>query len=141
MTVSRKTVTAGIKLAVFTAVSLVVTGTLVAIMGRFGSGETAEYSAIFKNASLLQKGDDVRVAGVVMGKVQDVEIYESDAAKVDLLASPRTCRSPTRPAVEIRYLNLVGDRYVTVDEGKPGGAERSRRAPRSRSSGPRRRST
>ena len=120
MTVNRKTVSAGIKLAIFTAVSLVVTGTLVAIMGRFGTGETVEYSAIFKSASLVEEGDDVRVAGVVMGKVQEVEIYETDAAKVTFSIAkdlPVTDRS----IVEIRYLNLVGDRYVTVEEGEPGG--------------------
>jgi phospholipid/cholesterol/gamma-HCH transport system substrate-binding protein len=120
MTVSRKTLTSGVRLAVFTAVSLVVTATLVAIMGRFGSGETAEYSAIFKSASLVQKGDDVRVAGVVMGKVQDVEIYESDAAKVTFSLEKELPITDTS-RVEIRYLNLVGDRYVTVVEGRPGG--------------------
>ncbi len=120
MTVSKKTISSGAKLIVFTAVSLLVTGTLVAIMGRFGSGETVEYSAIFKSASLVQKGDDVRVAGVVMGKVQDVEIYKSDAAKVTFSLEKAVPITDTS-SVEIRYLNLVGDRYVTVVEGKPGG--------------------
>jgi phospholipid/cholesterol/gamma-HCH transport system substrate-binding protein len=120
VTVSKKTVSAGVKLAIFTVVSLIVTGTLVAIMGRFGSGETVEYSAIFKSASLVEEGDDVRVAGVVMGKVEGVEIYKTDAAKVTFSIAkdlPMTDRSE----VEIRYLNLVGDRYVTVEQGKPGG--------------------
>jgi phospholipid/cholesterol/gamma-HCH transport system substrate-binding protein len=120
MTASRKTVTAGIRLAVFTVVSLIVTGTLIAIMGKFGSGETVEYSAIFKSASLVEKGDDVRVAGVVMGKVQEVEIYEADAAKVTFSIAKDLPVTDTS-LVEIRFLNLVGDRYVTVEEGDGGG--------------------
>jgi phospholipid/cholesterol/gamma-HCH transport system substrate-binding protein len=120
MTVSRKTINSGVRLAIFTAVSLLVTGVLVAIMGRFGSGETAEYSAIFKSASLLQKGDDVRVAGVLMGKVQDVEIYRDDEAKVTFSVAKDLPLTDTS-RVEIRYLNLVGERYVTVVEGRPGG--------------------
>jgi phospholipid/cholesterol/gamma-HCH transport system substrate-binding protein len=118
--VSKKTLSAGIKLAIFTAVSLVVTGTLVAIMGRFGSGETVEYSAIFKSASLLEKGDDVRVGGVVLGKVQEVEIHDTTAAKVTFsMAKDMPITDTSR--VEIRYLNLVGDRYVSVVKGRSEG--------------------
>ena len=47
---------------------MIITGTLVAIMGQFGSGPTNEYTAIFRNASMVQQGDDVRVAGVVLGR-------------------------------------------------------------------------
>jgi phospholipid/cholesterol/gamma-HCH transport system substrate-binding protein len=120
MNVSRKTVASGVKLTIFTAVSLLVTGTLVAIMGNFGFGETVKYSAIFKSASLVEKGDDVRVAGVVLGQVEEVEIHETDAAKVTFsIAKDLPITDTSR--VEIRYLNLVGDRYVTVVEGRPGG--------------------
>jgi phospholipid/cholesterol/gamma-HCH transport system substrate-binding protein len=108
-----------VKLAIFTAVSLVVTGTLVAIMGKFGTGETNEYKAIFANASMVQKGDDVRVAGVVMGKVTGVEIHERNRAQVTFTVKSELPLS-TASRVEIRYLNLVGDRYVTVLEGEPG---------------------
>ncbi len=120
MNVSRKTVSSGLKLLVFSAVSLVVTATLVAIMGRFGSGETVEYSAIFTSASLLEEGDDVRVAGVVVGKVQEVELYEDDAAKITFSIAADLPMTDTS-VVEIRYLNLVGDRYVTVVEGESKG--------------------
>ena len=78
MRVSRSVAAAGSKLAIFTVVSLVVTGTLVVIMGKLGTGATQEYSAIFTNASLVQKGDDVRVAGVIVGKVRGVEIVQTD---------------------------------------------------------------
>ena len=120
MNVSKKTVSSGIKLVIFSAVSLLVTGVLVAIMGRFGTGETVEYAAIFTTASLLEEGDDVRVAGVVMGKVEEVEIYDSEQAKVTFSVAKDLPVTDTT-TIEIRYLNLVGDRYVTVVEGKPGG--------------------
>ena len=44
MTRQAKTMSAAVKLTVFTVVSLVVTGTLVAIMGRFGGGDTQDYN-------------------------------------------------------------------------------------------------
>ena len=119
---SRATVVAGVKLAIFSTVALIVTGTLVAIMGRFGTGETEEYTAIFANASLLQAGDDVRVAGVVLGKVDEVEVFDGNRAKVKFtVAKDLPLTEASR--VEIRYLNLVGDRYVTVLQGEPGAPE------------------
>lgn len=122
MKASRATVSAAVKLGVFTVVSLVVTGTLVAIMGKLGSGDTHEYTAVFTDASMLQKGDEVRVAGVVMGKVRDVELHGASQAKVTFTVQ-KDLPLTTASQVEIRYLNLVGDRYVTVLQGKPGAPE------------------
>jgi len=116
---NRKVLGAVVRLSIFTAVSLVVTGTLVAIMGKFGTGDTTEYTAIFANASMVQKGDDVRVAGVVMGKVTSVEIKDRSRAEVKFTMKAELPLT-TASRVEIRYLNLVGDRYVTVLEGEPG---------------------
>ena len=121
MTMSRATAAAGVKLAIFSVVSVIVTGTLVAIMGRFGGGETVDYTAIFSNASMLQKGDDVRVAGVVLGKVESVDVYGDDDAKV-AFSLAKDLQLTTASKVEIRYLNLVGDRYLTVTQGRPGAA-------------------
>lgn len=122
MKLSRTTVTAGAKLAVFTAVSLLVTGTLVAIMGKLGSGPTHEYTAIFTNASLITEGDDVRVAGVVMGQVESVEIHDTTQAEVRFSFTQDLALTEAS-RVEIRYLNLVGDRYLAVLQGKPGAPE------------------
>ncbi len=121
MTWSHTTTVATGKLAVFTVVSLIMTGGLVAIMGKIGSGPTNEYTAIFDNASMLQSGDDVRVAGVVLGSVESVEIRDTSDAQVKFTVAedlPLT----TESRVEVRYLNLVGDRYVSVTEGKRGGS-------------------
>lgn len=124
MNANAKTVSAAAKLAVFTVVSVVVTAVLVAIMGRFGSGDTAEYTAIFSDASLLQSGDDVRVAGVVLGKVESVEVYGAERAKV-VFTVAKDLPLTTASKVEIRYLNLVGDRYLTVTQGRPGAKQLS----------------
>ena len=121
MTWSRSTSVATGKLAVFSVVSVITTGMLVAIMGQFGSGPTNEYTAIFRNASMVQPGDDVRVAGVVLGSVESVEVRDTNDAEVKLTVAedlPLT----TQSRVEIRYLNLVGDRYVTITEGGGGGS-------------------
>ena len=45
-------------------------------MGNIGFGAGTEYKAVFSTASMLEKGDDVRVAGVSVGEVKEVEHYE-----------------------------------------------------------------
>ena len=120
---SRNTATtiAAAKLGVFTAVSLVVTTVLAMIMGNFGFGSTTEYQAVFSSASLLTKGDDVRIAGLTVGSVKKVEIHDRNHALVTF--SLKSDVPVTRAShADIRFLNLVGDRYLSISEGDQGAA-------------------
>ncbi len=121
MTTSRNTTTtlAAIKLGIFVLVSLIVTGTLTAIMGSFAFGSEREYHADFTSASMIQKGDDVRVAGVTVGSVKDVEIKDRDSAEITFKVK-EDVPVTTATRASIRFLNLVGDRYMALDEGRPG---------------------
>jgi phospholipid/cholesterol/gamma-HCH transport system substrate-binding protein len=121
VTTSRNTTTtlAAIKLGIFVLVSVIVTGTLTAIMGSFAFGSQAEYKAEFTSASLIQKGDDVRVAGVTVGSVKDVRIKDRDAAEVTFKVK-KDVPVTTATRASIRFLNLVGDRYMALEEGRPG---------------------
>ncbi len=113
------TYTAAVKLGVFTVASVLMTGLLTVIMGHIGLGSTHEYKALFTTASQLKKGDDVRVAGVSVGEVKDVEVAGQDHALVTFTARtdvPLTVAS----RAEIRYLNLVDDRYLALLQGRPG---------------------
>ena len=118
---SRNTVftLAAIRLGIFTVVSLAVTGLLVAIMGGFGLGPQTEYKAIFTSASELTSGDDVRIAGVVVGKVKDVEIYHRDHARVTFAVKDEVPIT-TASRANIRFLNLIGDRYMSLSQGDHG---------------------
>jgi phospholipid/cholesterol/gamma-HCH transport system substrate-binding protein len=116
------TIAAGVKLGIFAVVSLLVTGLLAVIMGNFGFGSQTAYQAIFSTASMLQKGDDVRVAGVSVGEVEDVEHYDRTEALVTFKVSSDVPLT-TASRAEIRYLNLVGDRYLALEEGADADAE------------------
>ncbi len=116
------TLAAGIKLAIFTVVSVLVTGLLAAIMGNVGFGAGTTYRAVFSTASMLEKGDDVRVAGVSVGEVKKVEHHERTGALVTFRVQadlPLT----TASTAEIRFLNLVGDRYLALEQGSDRGAD------------------
>lgn len=114
-----KTTVAAIKLGIFVMVSLIVTGTLTAIMGSFSFGSETEYKADFSSASLITKGDDVHVAGVTVGSVKKVEIKDRDAAEVTFKVKKDLVLT-TATRASIRFLNLVGDRYMALDQGSPG---------------------
>ncbi|MQA83894.1 MAG: MCE family protein [Streptosporangiales bacterium] len=116
-----RTLGALVKLAVFTAASLAVTGLLVAIIGNFGLGDDHRYRAVFTSASRLVEGNDVRVAGVVVGRVEDVRIEDRTRALVTFSAE-KSLRLTTATRAQIRYLNLVGDRYLALTEGRGEGA-------------------
>jgi phospholipid/cholesterol/gamma-HCH transport system substrate-binding protein len=116
------TIAAGVKLLIFTIVSILVTGLLAAIMGNIGFGAGRTYKAIFSTASMLEKGDDVRVAGVNVGEVKDVEHYNRTGAIVTFRVKADVPLT-TASHAEIRFLNLVGDRYLALEQGADTGAE------------------
>ena len=117
------TISAGIKLGVFTVISILVTGLLTVIMGNIGLGDSREYQAVFASATNLQEGDDVRVAGVNVGEVSKVEHHERTMAKVTFTVEEGVELTSASTA-EIRFLNLIGDRYLAIEEGsEPDGAE------------------
>jgi phospholipid/cholesterol/gamma-HCH transport system substrate-binding protein len=97
-------------------VSLLVTGLLAVIMGNIGLGPGKEYEAVFTNASMLEKGDDVRVAGVSVGEVKKVEHFERSMALVTFRVDSDV-ELTTASTAEIRFLNLVGDRYLALEKG------------------------
>jgi phospholipid/cholesterol/gamma-HCH transport system substrate-binding protein len=119
-----QTTLAAVKLGIFVLVSIIVTGTLTAIMGSFAFGSETEYKAEFTSASLIQKGDDVRVAGVTVGSVKDVEIKDRDSAEVTFKVKKDVPVTTTTRA-SIRFLNLVGDRYMALEQGSTGGTKLS----------------
>ena len=110
------TISAAVKLGIFTVASILVTGLLVVIMGNIGFGGGEDYKAIFTNASMLQEGDDVRIAGVNVGEVKAVDHYQRNNAIVTFQVKDEI-NLTTASRAEIRFLNLVGDRYLALEEG------------------------
>jgi phospholipid/cholesterol/gamma-HCH transport system substrate-binding protein len=111
--VDAKTVSALVKLLVFMVVTAVATGVLAVVIGNITFGSTDTYRAEFVDATGLVKGDDVRVAGVKVGSVKDVSIVDRTRALVTFEVQSDTALMRSTRA-EIRYRNLVGQRYVAL---------------------------
>jgi phospholipid/cholesterol/gamma-HCH transport system substrate-binding protein len=104
------------KLLVFIVVTTLATGVLVVLIGNLNFERSREYKAIFSDATGLLKGDDIRVAGVKVGSVKDVQIVDRTRAMVTFTVRDATAVTRSSTAT-IRYRNLVGQRYIAVTQG------------------------
>jgi phospholipid/cholesterol/gamma-HCH transport system substrate-binding protein len=104
-----------VKLLVFIVVTTLATGVLVATIGNLSLSSKKTYRAVFVDATGVVKGDDIRIAGVKVGSVQDVEIEDRTRALVtfDVDASTPVTESTT---ATIKYRNLVGQRYISLSK-------------------------
>jgi phospholipid/cholesterol/gamma-HCH transport system substrate-binding protein len=108
-----KTLSALVKLVIFMVVTAMATTVLALIIGNITFGSTHTYQAVFTDATDLIKGDDVRIAGVKVGSVENVSIQDRTEALVQFTVQSGTALTQSTRA-EIRYQNLVGQRYVAL---------------------------
>jgi phospholipid/cholesterol/gamma-HCH transport system substrate-binding protein len=112
----KKTRSDAVKLVIFMVVTTMATGVLVMLIGNLNFEKSREYKAIFSDATGVVKGDDIRVAGVKVGSVKNVEIVDRTRARVTFTV--RNATDVTRSSTAtIRYRNLVGQRYIAVTQG------------------------
>jgi phospholipid/cholesterol/gamma-HCH transport system substrate-binding protein len=124
----KKTSADGIKLLVFMVVTIMATGLLVIVIGNISFDRTREYKAVFNDVTGVIEGDDVRVAGVRVGSVQNIEVIDGEGQGEDgedpaamaevtfTVAEGTELTQATR--VAIRYRNLVGQRYLSLSQGE-----------------------
>jgi phospholipid/cholesterol/gamma-HCH transport system substrate-binding protein len=103
------------KLLIFIVVTTIATGVLVVTIGNVSFAGSKEYKAEFVDATGVVKGDDVRIAGVKVGVVNDVEIVDRTRALVTFSVAEDTSITHATNAA-IRYRNLVGQRYITLTQ-------------------------
>jgi phospholipid/cholesterol/gamma-HCH transport system substrate-binding protein len=87
----------------------------VVTIGNLSFADSREYKAEFTDATGVNKGDDIRVAGVRVGSVDDVEIIDRTRALVSFTVDQRTSVNGGTFA-SIRYRNLVGQRYISLTQ-------------------------
>jgi phospholipid/cholesterol/gamma-HCH transport system substrate-binding protein len=106
-----------VKLGIFSLVLLLFTAIIIVVFGQMRFDRTTGYSAIFSNASGLRAGQFVRASGVEVGKVSKVEIQDGGrSVKVDFDVE-RDLQLYQGTTASIRYLNLIGDRYMELKRG------------------------
>ncbi len=93
-------------------------GTLVAAGG--GDGDSYRVRAVFDNASFVIPGEDVKVAGVKVGKIDDVDLTRDNKAAVVLLIDDPAFQPFRQDAhCQIRLQSLIGEQYVECEPTRP----------------------
>lgn len=104
------------RFAVFAAVCLLGIFALLAIFAQLRFDKENIYRAQFTNITGLKTGDFVRIAGVEVGKVKKITLQPDTTLNVEFGADQSVVLTQGSRAV-IRYDNLIGDRYLALEEG------------------------
>jgi phospholipid/cholesterol/gamma-HCH transport system substrate-binding protein len=112
------------RLGIFSLVLLLFTVMIIVVFGQMRFDRTNGYSAEFTNVSGLREGQFVRASGVEIGKVSSVRLVDGGRrARVDFNID-RSVPLYQSTTAQVRYLNLIGDRYLELKRGEGEGAER-----------------
>ena len=108
------------KSLVFAVVTVLATLALAGTIRNSAAGPSNEYVAMFSDATSLNKGDDVRMAGVKVGTVTSVEVSGDRVARVRFTVADNAPLGAGARAM-LRFRNLVGQRYVALEPGDVNG--------------------
>lgn len=105
-----------IKLVIFLLVTSAATYVLGTTIANSSYGTSTTYRADFTDVTGVTVGDDVRIAGVRVGTIQDIQIVHHDTARItfDVLKDRPL---PTSVLARLRYRNLIGQRYLDIEQG------------------------
>lgn len=113
---------------IFIAVTVLATALLASSITGATSGDRITYYAKFTDVAGLHPGHGVRIAGVEVGQVEEIKVSDRRLARVKFSVD-RDREIPATATAAVKYLNLVGGRYIDLAQGtgspgqmlKPGG--------------------
>ncbi len=125
-------------------VGLVCVGVLVALvlvafrLDDLASLTATTYRAAFRDASGLAPGNEVRVAGVRVGKVTGVELAQEPApyVRVTFRIEEDGLRFGTDTAASIRIKTVLGQKYLAIEPKGPGRLRENAQIPLDRTASP-----
>ena len=114
------------KMAVFTTVTIALIGLLATLIGNITFTDTRSFSGRFTDATGVLPGDRVRLSGVEVGRVEGVELVETEDGRHEALVTFEVDADvPVLESarLELRYENIVGQRYLAIEEEAGDGPE------------------
>ncbi|BBZ01366.1 mammalian cell entry protein [Mycolicibacterium chitae] len=113
-----------IKLGAFSAVLLLFTGIIIVVFGQIRFDRTSSYTAEFDSASGLRAGQFVRASGVEVGKVDKVQLIDGGQKVRVKFNVDRNLPLYQSTTAQIRYQDLIGNRYMDLQRGQGEGSDR-----------------
>lgn len=103
---------------VFVFLGLVAIAWLALKVGQVGGIGEAGYTVVanFKDAGGVRKGSDIMMAGVIIGRVDDVKLTNNDHATMTLRIHDDVAITEDAFA-SVRTKGIIGDRYIRISQG------------------------
>jgi phospholipid/cholesterol/gamma-HCH transport system substrate-binding protein len=108
-----------LKFGVFAVVCLGFTAWLVIVIGNISFEPRAAYAAEFRDVQGLLVNDDVKIAGVTVGKVEQIEHVPGGTALVTFTVRDGI-ELPEDSTISIRWRNVMGLRFLYAEPGEDG---------------------
>ena len=108
------------RIGLFVALAVLAAAIILERVGSFESLQPGKHvNALFGNVQDLKIGDRVKMAGVEVGRVQDIQLTNN---KVVVMMKVRpTAQIKTDSIATIKFTGLMGQNFVSVDFGTPQG--------------------
>ena len=113
-----------LKLGIVSVILALCTALLIVVFGQLRFQRFSSYVAEFSNGSGLKPGQFVRAGGVEVGKVKKVSLAENGQRVLVTLNVDKSLPLYQSTGAQIRYANLIGERFVNLDRGTGEGADR-----------------
>ncbi len=113
--------------ALFAVTAIVMTALVAGTLVKGAGADARTYTAVFRDANGLVKGDDVRMAGVRVGRVEQRELRDGLAYVTFSVQGDQSVHGGSR--AEINFLNLIGQRFLDITRGPGTGPGQSARLP------------
>jgi phospholipid/cholesterol/gamma-HCH transport system substrate-binding protein len=99
------------------AIGAVLAAAIAVAVVLLGSGGGRTYYFEFQNAAQLVKGDQVKVGGLAVGSVKDIQLTKDGQAlvKTEMNSDAPTLRQGTQASVRLTSLSGVANRYIDLD--------------------------
>ncbi|HWJ65385.1 MAG TPA: MlaD family protein [Nocardioides sp.] len=106
----------------FTLLAVVLTAMVAGTLSRAQRGDAITVTAVFRDATGLRSGDEVRVAGVRVGRVAEARVGAGDERGLAVVTMTVSADQVLHDDVvaTVDYLNLMGQRYIALS--RPDGA-------------------
>jgi phospholipid/cholesterol/gamma-HCH transport system substrate-binding protein len=113
-----------IRLGSIALVLFLLTLGLIVVFGQLRFDKTFTYTAEFSTASGLRQGQFVRASGVEVGKVKTVRLVDGGRRVQVQMNVDRSLPLFVSTTAQIRYADLIGNRYLELKRGEGEGADR-----------------
>lgn len=109
------------RLGIFVALAVIAAVLILEIVGgveRFQRGY--ELKALFNTVQDLKEGDRVKMAGVEVGRVENIHLDETNNKVLVVMKLHKNVLVRTDSAATVKFTGLLGQNFVALDFGTPG---------------------